>query len=74
MKKIMSMKKCISIFAPISAVTLAIAIMVPIFSDMFKTTLNTMFGEGELKTENIGNVNSKYYNKIDAGESVKKRC
>ena len=72
MKKIMSMKKCISIFAPISAVTLAIAIMVPIFSDMFKTTLNTMFGEGELKTENIGNVNSKYYNKIDAGESVKK--
>ena len=62
-KKIMSSKKCISIFAPISAVTLAIAIAVPIFSNMFSTTLDTVFGKGELITETNKDIDTDYYKK-----------
>lgn len=62
-KKMMSSKKCISIFAPISAVTLAIAIAVPIFSNMFSTTLDTVFGKGELITEANKDIDTDYYKK-----------
>ncbi len=62
-KKIMSTKKCASIFLPLSAFSLALAVLVPIFSNMFKPTLDTVFGRGELVTDNQDGINTDYYGK-----------
>ncbi len=62
-KKLMSTKKCASIFIPISAFALAIAIAVPIFSNIFSPTLNTVFGSGELVTEENKDIDTDYYKK-----------
>ena len=59
-KKMMSTKKCASIFVPLSAFTLAIAIAVPIFSNIFSPTLNTVFGQGELVTEENKNIEQEF--------------
>lgn len=69
-KKIMSFKKCASIFIPLSALSLAIAIAVPIFSDMFRPTLDTVFGQGKLITEENKNIDTDYYKKKSDTEAL----
>lgn len=69
-KKMMSTKKCASIFVPLSAFTLAIAIAVPIFSNIFSPTLNTVFGQGELVTEENKNIDTDYYKKKSDTEAL----
>lgn len=70
-KKLMSTKKCASIFIPISAFTLAIAIAVPIFSNIFSPTLDTVFGKGELVTEENKDIDTDYYKKKSDLDALK---
>lgn len=69
-KKMMSTKKCASIFVPLSALTLAIAIAVPVFSNIFSPTLNTVFGQGELVTEENKDIDTDYYKKKSALDAL----
>ena len=69
-KKMMSTKKCASIFVPLSALTLAIAIAVPIFSNIFSPTLDTVFGKGELVTEENKDIDTDYYKKKSALDAL----
>jgi len=67
----MSTRKCAAICIPICCFTLALAIALPIVSNFFSPTLNTVFGEGELKTDNTGEVDANYYENVDTSESLK---
>ena len=69
-KKMMSTKKCASIFVPLIAFTLAIAIAVPIFSNKLSPTLKTVFGQGELVTEENKNIDTDYYKKKSDTEAL----
>lgn len=71
-KKPMSTKKCASIFVPLSALTLAIAIAVPIFSNIFSPTLDTVFGKGETVIEKNDGINADYYKKMKDVDALEK--
>lgn len=71
-RKKMKASTLAAILLPISAVTLAAAIAVPILSNTYEGTLDTVFGSGKLTT--IGGDSSKanYYNKEKNADATAK--